>query len=388
MTRSHRISCPPRSAVLCLLILATSVRAGDFSVSEVASGLEHPWGIGFLPGGTVLVTERAGRLRRIVEGRLLPEPVAGLPEVLARGQGGLFEVLPHPDFQRNRLLFLSFAKGDLEANGTAVARARYADGRLEDLRIIFEARPSKRGPAHFGGRMAFLPDGTLLLGLGDGFDLREEAQNLRSHLGKIVRITSDGRVPEDNPFAGREDALPEIFSYGHRNVQGLIVDQGAVYAHEHGPRGGDELNRIEPGLNYGWPLATSGVDYSGALITPYRRYPGTVAPLVEWTPSIAPAGLIRYRGEMFPEWKGDFLIAALAGRGLWRVRLDPFDRLIEQEKLLNDLGERLREVREAPDGSIWLGTDSRNGRVLRLHRASGASSSSSKARSSGASSGW
>lgn len=197
-----------------------------------------PWSLAFLADRSVLVTERAGRLRRIREGRLSEEPVAGVPEVLARGQGGLLEVLPHPDFRRNRLLFLSFAKGEIGANATAVARARYEDGRLEDLRIIFEAKPTKRGPAHFGGRMAFLPDGTLLLGLGDGFDLREEAQNLNSHLGKIVRITIDGEAPKDNPFFGREDALPEIYSYGHRNVQGLIVDGLAVYAHEHGPRGG------------------------------------------------------------------------------------------------------------------------------------------------------
>jgi glucose/arabinose dehydrogenase len=342
--------------------------AKEGRIEVIASDLEYPWSLAFLADRSVLVTERAGRLRRIREGRLSEEPVAGVPEVLARGQGGLLEVLPHPDFRRNRLLFLSFAKGEIGANATAVARARYEDGRLEDLRIIFEAKPTKRGPAHFGGRMAFLPDGTLLLGLGDGFDLREEAQNLNSHLGKIVRITIDGEAPKDNPFFGREDALPEIYSYGHRNVQGLIVDGLAVYAHEHGPRGGDELNRIEPGQNYGWPLATSGVDYSGALISPYRRYPGTVAPLVEWTPSIAPAGLMRYRGDMFPEWKGDFFIAALAGRGLWRVRLDPFDRLIEQEKMLADLGERIREVREAPDGSIWITTDSPRGRVLRLYR--------------------
>ncbi len=348
--------------------LALPAAAGGFSLEEVASGLEHPWAIAFLPDGEVLVSERPGRLRRIVANRLLPEPVGGVPAVYARGQGGLFEVLPHPQFRRNRLLFLSYAAGHRRANGTVVARARYEHGALSDLRVIFEALPKKRGPAHFGGRMAFLPDGTLLLGLGDGFDWREEAQRLRTHLGKIVRIGIDGLPPPDNPFAGREDALPEIYSYGHRNVQGLIVDGLAVYAHEHGPRGGDELNRIAPGLNYGWPLATSGVDYSGALITPYRRYPGTVAPLLEWTPSIAPAGLIRYRGAMFPEWAGDFFVAALADRALRRVRLDPFDRPIEQERLLAELGERIREIREAPDGSMWLATDSPHGRILRIHR--------------------
>lgn len=354
-------------AVLCFALVLPAV-AGSFAIEEVATGLEHPWSIAFLPGGEVLVSERPGRLRRIVEKRLLAEPVEGVPEVYARGQGGLFEVLPHPQFRRNRLLFLSYAAGDRRANGTVLARARYEDAALSDLRVIFEARPKKRGPAHFGGRMAFLPDGTLLLGLGDGFDWREEAQNLSTHLGKIVRVGVDGLPPSDNPFVRREDALPEIYSYGHRNVQGLIVDGHAVYAHEHGPRGGDELNRISPGLNYGWPLATSGVDYSGALITPYRRYPGTVAPLVEWTPSIAPAGLIRYRGIMFPEWRGDFFVAALADRALRRVRLDPFDRPIEQERLLAELGERIREIREAPDGSIWLATDSPRGRILRLHR--------------------
>jgi glucose/arabinose dehydrogenase len=351
---------------LPFLLLLPAVALAGFRVETVVEGLEHPWSLAFLPDGRMLVTERPGRLRLVEDGRLHPDPIAGVPPVFAHSQGGLMEVLVDPAFEASGRIFLSFAHGDMAANATRVVRARLVGHTLVEVQTIFTAQPLKRGPVHYGGRMAFLSDGTLAIGLGDGFDHREAAQDLASHLGKIVRIGPDGSVPEDNPFVGRDGALPEIWSYGHRNVQGLAAVGSRLFAHEHGPRGGDELNLIMAGGNYGWPLATDGIDYSGAMITPWTRYPGTVAPLLEWTPSIAPAGLMVYGGALFPEWQGDFFVAALAARRLLRVRLDRELRVVEQETLLDELGERLRDVREGPDGAIYVTTDSRAGRILRL----------------------
>jgi aldose sugar dehydrogenase len=364
MLAQYRI--PTVRRMLFLLLLVPLSAYAEFRVETVVEGLEHPWSLAFLPDGRVLVTERPGRLRLIEDGRLHPDPVAGVPMVFAHSQGGLMEVLADPAFERNGFVYLSFSYGDMQANATRVIRARFFGHTLVDPDVLFTAEPMKRGPVHYGGRMAFLPDGSLVIGLGDGFDYREAAQDLRTHLGKIVRIHADGGLPDDNPFAGREDALAEIWTYGHRNVQGLAVVGGHLFAHEHGPRGGDELNLILASGNYGWPLATDGIDYSGAMVTPFTRYPGTVAPLLEWTPSIAPAGLMVYGGVLFPAWQGDLFVTALAGKHLRRVRLDRQLQVVEQEVLLADLGERLRDVREAPDGAIWLTTDSEKGRVLRL----------------------
>ena len=334
-------------------------------VETLADGLEHPWSIAFLPDGRELVTERPGRLR-IIDGGALSGPVAGVPEVLDESQGGLLDVAVHPDFTDNGLIYLSLAHGTPDANATRLVRARLDGDALVDLEVLFTASPAKATPVHYGGRIAFLPDGTLLLTVGDGFDHREDAQRLDSHFGKIVRLRDDGTVPDDNPFVGEPGALPEIWSLGHRNPQGLVVaDDGAVYAHEHGPAGGDEINRIEPGANYGWPIATGGRDYSGAAISPFERYPGTVDPLVEWTPSIAPAGLALGAGPLFPELDGELLVAALKSRELRRVRLDADGGLVGQAVLLSGRG-RLRDVRVAPDGSLRVLTDSSNGAVLRL----------------------
>jgi aldose sugar dehydrogenase len=351
----------------CLLfLLLPAVALADFRVETVVEGLEHPWSLAFLPDGRLLVTERPGRLRLVEDRRLHPEPIAGVPAVFAHSQGGLLEVLADPAFADNGLVYLSFAHGDMRANATRVVRARLVGHTLAEIEILFTAEPWKRGPVHYGGRMAFLADGSLVIGLGDGFDYREAAQDPGSHLGTIVRIHADGSLPDDNPFVGREDALPEVWSYGHRNVQGLAVVGSQLFAHEHGPRGGDELNLILAAGNYGWPLASDGIDYSGAMVTPFARYPDTVAPLVEWTPSIAPAGLMIYGGGLFPRWQGDFFVTALAGKHLRRVRLDGRLQVVEQEVLLADLEERLRDVREGPEGAIWLTTDSAQGRVLRL----------------------
>ena len=334
----------------------------------MASGLDHPWSIAFLPGGGVLVTERNGGLRRIEGGRVTK--VSGVPRVFNEGQGGLFDVLPHPDFQQNGLIFLSYAHGTNAANGTRVARAKLVGDSLLEVTPIYTATPLKRGPVHFGGRMVLLPDRTLLLTTGDGFDFREQAQRLDSPLGKVMRLTLDGKVPAGNPFAAQPTAQGSIWTRGHRNPQGLAFDpvRNLVFEHEHGPKGGDEVNVLKAGANYGWPVATKGLDYSGATISPYRTYKGMEDGLVVWAPSIAPSGMAVYRGAMFPEWNGDLLVGALVDREVRRIRLSPEGKVQGQESLLKGLGARIRDVRVAPDGSVWVTTDDPAGKVLRVSR--------------------
>lgn len=357
----------PCLALLLLGVVATPAAAADYQVETVVEGLEHPWSIAFLPDGRLLVTERAGRLRVIADGQLLAEPVNGVPDAFVRSQAGLFEVLLDPDYRENGWIYLSLAHGDAAANGTRVVRGRLQGRELVDVEVIFDIRPPRDTPVHYGARMDFLGDGTLVIGLGDGFDYREDAQRLGNHTGTIVRIRPDGSVPPDNPFVGREDARPEIYSYGHRNVQGLVFDpaSGRLWAHEHGPRGGDELNLVEPGKNYGWPVATFGVDYSGARISPYTSRPGMVDPVLHWTPSIAPAGMTLYRGDEFPGWDGDLLVSALVAREVRRIDLEDGE-VRGQEALFGELGARLRDVAVGPDGNVYLLTDSPAGAVLRV----------------------
>ena len=352
--------------VVGLLLASVQVRA-EFRYEIIASGLDHPWAIAFLPSGDLLVTERAGRLRRIKNSQLQAAPLIGVPAVYTRGQAGLFDLALDPDFTHNRYLYLSYAHGTGRENATRVARARLEGNRLVDLEVIFAAQPAKDTPHHYGGRMAFRVDKTLLLTIGDGFDYREQAQSLDSLLGKTVRLNRDGSIPKDNPFVGNARARPEIWSYGHRNPQGIVLDpdSGRVYIHEHGPRGGDELNLLQPGLNYGWPAITYGVDYNLATISPYSEYPGMEQPLIYWVPSIAPAGMDYYRGEMFPEWQGDLLIAALAEKSVRRIMLEN-GRITGQQVLFQELGARIRDVRVAADGAIYLLTDSAQGQVLRV----------------------
>lgn len=353
-------------ALCCTLPLPALAQTAP-AVEVLAEGLDQPWSLTELPDGRLLISERSGRLRLFADGQLQLEPIAGVPEVLALGQGGLLEVLADRDYAESGWLYLTWSHGSRRDNATRLGRARLQGGQLVDLEVLFTARPGKRGGAHYGGRLAQLPDGSLVLGLGDAFSEREQAQRLDSHLGKIVRIGRDGTVPADNPFVGRSDALPEIYSYGHRNVQGMAWDavRGVLWSHEHGPRGGDELNRIEPGINYGWPVATAGRDYSGAQISPFVRYEGMRDAEHGWTPSIAPAGLAVYRGALFPAWEGDLLVTALAGRALHRLH-PRADGGFDEEVLLAELGERLREVRVARDGSVLLLTDSPRGQLLRL----------------------
>lgn len=347
---------------------STAQQSPDYRVDVVAEGLEHPWSIAFLPDGRALVTERPGRLRVLsADGTLQPEPLSGVPPVFASGQAGLNEVSLAPDFPASQQIYLSYACGTAEANHTCLARARLGTKGLEDTEEIFRVQPAKKGAAHYGGRIAWLPDDTLVLSLGDGFDYREEAQKLTSHIGTIVRLSGNGSAPADNPFRGREGALPEIYSYGHRNVQGLIFDteQSRLIAHEHGPKGGDELNLIEPGKNYGWPITSFGLDYTGARVTPFTNRPGMEPPLLHWTPSIAPSGMTLYNGEMFPQWQGDLLVGALAARRVHRVSLEKGEAR-DVEVLFESLNERIRDVKTGPDGAVYLLTDSANGQVLRV----------------------
>jgi len=355
--------------ILALMSFCGSAIANQapYRIEVVAEGLEHPWSVAFLPDDLILTTERAGRLRVIEKSGLRDAPVEGIPPVFASGQGGLFDVLPAPDFETSQLLYISFAHGDKDANHTRIIRARFDGRALHDVTPIFTSQPAKSGDAHFGGRMAWMDDGTLLLGLGDGFYFREDAQRLNTHLAKIVRIHANGSVPEDNPFVNHPGALPEIYSYGHRHVQAIVLSpNGVLYAHEHGPRGGDELNIIEPGQNYGWPLATYGQDYSRAAITPFRAFPGTQQPLTYWVPSIAPAGMTMYEGDLFSHWRGNLFIAALAEKSVRRLVLDDNGQPAEQEILFKEVDSRMRDVRVAPDGSLFLVTDEAPGQVLRV----------------------
>jgi glucose/arabinose dehydrogenase len=349
---------------------AKMIKTG-YKVTEIANGLDHPWSMAFLPDGSMLVTERLGRLRLIRNGALLAQPIAGVPAVHTGSQAGLFDIVLHPNFAQNNVVYLTYAAGTAAANGTQVARARFDGSSLRDVQVIFKAMPLKDTDNHYGGRMAFLPDGTFALTIGEGFEYREKAQDLTSDLGKIVRLKDDGSVPPDNPFLGQASVRPEIYTWGHRNEQGLIYDapSGRLYETEHGPRGGDELNIIEPHKNYGWPVITYGMDYSGAYVSPYTQRPGLEQPVIYWTPSIAPSGLAMYRGDKFPAWRGDLFVGALAFKHLRRVHLDEHGDVVFQEQLLNDLHWRIRDVRAAPDGYLYVCTDEPDGRVLRLEPA-------------------
>jgi glucose/arabinose dehydrogenase len=341
-------------------------------VQTVAGGLEHPWGLAFLPDGRMLVTERPGRLRIVGRDGRLSEPLAGVPQVLARGQGGLLDVALDPRFADNRLVYLSYAEpGEGGTAGTAVARGRLGEGRLEDVRVIYRQQPKVGGSNHFGSRLVFARDGTLFVTQGDRYDYRDGAQDLSVGFGKIVRINPDGSVPRDNPFVGRAGAQPEFWSYGHRNVQGAALhpQTGQLWTAEHGARGGDELNRPEAGKNYGWPVITYGVDYSGVKIGEGTAKPGMEQPLYYWDPVIAPSGMTFYTGDAFPDWKGSVFIGSLRPGLLVRLTLAD-GRVAREERYLADLRERIRDVRQGPDGLLYLLTDSRDGRILRVIPAS------------------
>ncbi len=357
-----------RLLAFCLTISLPVYANQPMQVQTVATDLDFPWSLAFLPDGGYLITERTGHLVTLSsEGTLLSRSTVALPNLFVAAQGGLLDIKLAADFAQSGRLFLSYSCGNLNANSTCLASAQLVDGELTAIRPLFHAKPDRRGAAHYGGRIALLPDQTLLLTLGDGFDYREQAQNKASHLGKIVRLTEDGAVPPDNPFAYEAGVAAEIFTLGHRNVQGIFYDEvsAQIYSHEHGPKGGDELNLITAGNNYGWPVATYGVDYTGARVSPFTEFAGMQAPLHVWTPSIAPAGMTLYRGELFPQWQGNIFVSALAGKALHRLALQN-DKVVAEEVLLKELDSRIRDVRTGPDGAIYLLTDSAKGQLLRL----------------------
>lgn len=342
----------------------------DFKVVALTEGLDHPWGLAFLPDGGMLITERSGDLRFFKDGRLESGAIAGVPEVAARGQGGLLDVAVHPDFAENSLIYLSYAGPGEGGASTEVARGRLDGMALQDVEVIFRATPKSGGTGHFGSRLVFDRDGMLFISLGDRRQIRE-SQNLENHIGTVIRLNDDGSVPEDNPFLGQAGAQPEIYSYGHRNVQGMTLHpvSGEIWSHEHGPRGGDELNLVKAGANYGWPVITYGIDYSGAIITDKTEAPGMEQPIVYWDPSIAPSGMAFYDGDKFPQWQGDLFIGALAHLHLRRLEMEG-GQVVGQESLLTGLNERIRDVRNGPDGYLYVLTDSSNGQLLRLEPAS------------------
>jgi len=337
--------------------------AGDYQLEPVATDLDNPWSVAQLPDNSFLVTLRAGKLVRIdSEGN--STEVTGVPDTYFAGQGGFFDIVLHPEFESNRLVYLSYAHGTPDANGTAVIKAVLAGNTLEQTEQILLVAPQKDTPQHYGGRMLFLADGTLLVTTGDGFEYREAAQDKASELGKVLRINDDGTVPADNPFkiAGSE----RVWSYGHRNPQGLTLDDsnGTVYLHEHGPRGGDEINVIEAGNNYGWPAISYGVDYSGAYVSPFTEAQGMMQPIKKWVPSIAPSGMALYQGQDFPDWQGDLFVGALVDMEVRRVDLEN-GQVVGEEPIFAELGERIRDVRMGADGYLYVLTDG-NGQLVRI----------------------
>lgn len=355
------------AALVALGVSGLPTRAADYTLEPVVEGLDSPWALAFLPSGDMLVSELTGALRVIRNGKLVAAPVANVPESTYGGQGGLMDIALHPDYADNQLIYLSLSVGTVDASALRVIRARFTGTALEDISTVFEAAPKKAGLVHYGARMVFLKDKTLLITVGDGFDLREQAQNKANHFGTIVRVTDSGKVPADNPFVGDDTAQPEIFSIGHRNQQSIVQDPltGVIYETEHGPRGGDELNIIRPAANYGWPIATYGIDYSGARISPYSEYAGTQAPLVNWTPSIGPSGMTLYRGGNFPAWEGDIFVTSLIDAHVIRVDMEG-DEVKGQEFLFAEIGDRLRDIRTGPDGNIYILSEGAVGKLWRV----------------------
>ncbi len=354
---------------LPLALAAQTYRSDEhaFRVVKVVEGLDHPWSVAFLPDGRMLITEREGRLRMVQDGKLNAKPLSGVPEVVARGQGGLFEVALHPSFQTNSVLYLSYAGRGEGGAGTELARARLAGDRLENVEVLFRQSPKGRSGIHFGGRIVFDRAGFLHLTLGDRGEM-ERAQRPDDHAGSVIRLHDDGRVPQDNPFVGRLGWKPEKFDLGHRNIQGAALhpQTGALWTHEHGPQGGDEVNIIRRGANYGWPVITFGANYgTSTKIGEGTQKAGMERPLHHWVPSIAPSGMAFYTGDKFPRWKNDLFVGALRDQMLVRLRLDD-DKVVKEERMLKGVVGRIRDVRMGPDGFLYLLTDEGSGMLARL----------------------
>ena len=350
------------------LILSMTVYSDNHSYEYeiLADDLSHPWGIAVIDSENILFTELTGQLRVIENGILKPDPIGGVPQVLFAGQGGLSGIILDPNFSSNQIIYLSFSSPDKgkKTNTLEVIRAKLTSDSIKEIKTIFKASPSRKTAAHYGARMAFLDDGTLLITSGDGFNYREKAQYLDNHYGKIIRINTDGSIPKDNPFLLNKEAKPEIWSYGHRNLQGIVVIDGVVYENEHGPMGGDELNIAEPSKNYGWPAITYGKDYSGATISPFTKKDGMEQPIKYWVPSIAPSGMTYYEGSLFPEWKNSLFISALVPGDVRLLEISNSE-IVKEEILFTDLG-RIRDIAASPDGSLILATDGPGGKLVRV----------------------
>jgi len=357
-----------------LLAAEQVLRSQDhaFRVARIVEGLQHPWGLAFLPDGRMLVTERAGQLRIVQGGKLLPQPVAGLPPISAFGQGGLLDVALHPRFGENGLVYLSYvAQGTASGAGTEVARGKLSGSRLEDVQVIFRQQPKSGGGRHFGSRLVFDRDGFLYITLGDRGD-QGRAQKPDDHAGSVIRLHDDGRVPQDNPFVGRPGWKPEKYTLGNRNMQGAALhpQTGKLWTHEHGPQGGDEINVIRAGANYGWPVITYGVNYGiGTRIGEGTHKAGMEQPLHYWVPSIAPSGMAFYTGDRFPRWQGDLFVGALRDEMLVRFKLDG-EKIVQEERLLKGVLGRIRDVRNGPDGFLYILNDESRGVLARLEPAS------------------
>lgn len=350
-------------AAIILVTLPTNAEEQTYRLETLAEGLNFPWSVEFLPNGDLLVAELEGTLKRISQDGSSSNSVSGVPTVYRASQGGLFDVLLDKNFATNSTLYLSYAEGDSEENGTTVARATLTGNALTDVEVIFTASPRKYAPLHYGGRMAFTNDDLLLITTGDGFDFREHAQDLNSHLGKTIRINKDGSPAQDNPFP----EAPKVWTYGHRNPQGLAIAlDGTVYLNEHGPKGGDELNIIAKGNNYGWPAITYGMDYNGAYVSPLTEYPGMLQPQHVWTPSIGPSGMAFYEGNKFPKWQNSLFVGALVNREVRRLTVKN-QQVTAEETVFAELDARIRDIRVGADGLLYIITDGNPGTVIRVH---------------------
>ncbi len=357
---------------------SVSVEIGDAPVAEInyqleemAGELNHPSSIAFLPNGDFLIAERNAGLTIVHEGG--NTDVNKMPDIHVRQQAGLLDVVLHPEFPENQVIYFSYSHGDSGANGTRLSRAKlvisedHSEASLQDLEVLFTQAPLTDTSQHYGGRILFLEDSTLLLTLGEGSRYMDRAVELDNHLGKVVRLNDDGSIPSDNPFVDHPDAQPEIFTYGHRNPQGLLVtSDGKILAHEHGPRGGDEINLLEAGLNYGWPAITYGINYSGEIISPFSQREGLQQSIIHYVPSIAPSGFTLYEGELFPEWRGDLFIGGLVSTHVRRIDLDENGNFGDQEKLFTELGARIRDIRTGPNGALYFVTDASDGKLYRV----------------------
>lgn len=366
--------------ILCLLLVSNWANGKDkesslqYDVKEVVTGLNFPWSLAFISDNQFLVTERSGKLRHVVN-FTLSKPITGLPEdIYVNGQGGLQDVVLHPNYAQNGWIYLSYSAGTDERNTLKVMRAKLENNHLVDSEVIFTVEPYRSTPVHYGARLAFMDDNSLLISSGDGFDYREDAQRKNNQMGKILRVLDTGETPTDNPYIGEteKNLSAAVYSIGHRNPQGLVYDlnRDLVFSNEHGPAGGDEINIIKRGDNYGWPIVTNGKDYSGAIITPFKKYQGMRQPLVDWTPSIAPSSLAIYNGVMFPQMRGDLLVSTLKAKEILWIQMQG-NKVVDQQSFLSELGYRFRDIKVHPDGSLYVLVDNEQGKILRVTPKSG-----------------